>query len=153
MRFSIKIMIVSFLCKWIADTYDIVEEVQKDQDKPFNPYTLLHIDDDGSFGTDEIKRAFRRLSLKYHPDKVDFSRVDHDKAIRRYENLNKAHETLTDEELFDNYKKYGDPQGMKLARAFEMALPKWLFSQDMAPTVITWVFIAAIFGILAAKVS
>lgn len=36
--------------------------------KPFDPFEILGVD---SSATDkEIKKAYRQLSLKYHPDKV-----------------------------------------------------------------------------------
>ena len=88
-------MILAFFAKWLMETYDVVEEVQRLEEKPFNPYLLLHIEEDGSFGTDDIRKAFHRLSLKYHPDKVNYEKVDRAKALKRYENLNKAYGTLT----------------------------------------------------------
>ena len=50
----------------------------------FDPYKLLHIENDNSFDTKEIKSAYYRLAKKYHPDKVDTTKVPIDKARTRY---------------------------------------------------------------------
>lgn len=81
-----KFAILGFIGRWFMDTLTLVEN-QSNQIQDFNPYRLLHIDDDGSFATDEIRRAFRRLSVKYHPDKVNLEKVPIEKAQRRYQNL------------------------------------------------------------------
>jgi len=60
----------------------------------FDPYRLLQIEDDGSFGTKEIKNAYKRLAKKYHPD-ANRDVIDEDKAKKRWNNLRKAYETLT----------------------------------------------------------
>jgi preprotein translocase subunit Sec63 len=41
----------------------------------WNPYKLLKLEDDGSFNTKQIKDAYKRLSLKYHPDKVNMAKL------------------------------------------------------------------------------
>lgn len=151
-KFGIKFMCLAFFLNWTMNTYELVEEIQAKSEKPFNPYSLLHIDDDGSFNTDEIKRAFRRLSLKYHPDKVDPEKVDPEKAKKRFENLQKAHATLTKEEAFNNYRKFGDPDGPKAVKALELALPTWILAEEFRPTLITAFFTLGIVAALAIKV-
>ena len=41
----------------------------------------------------------------------------------------KAHETLTDEASFDNYQKYGNPDG-QLVTKFGIALPAWIVAEE-----------------------
>ena len=65
-------------------------------------YTLLGVSRDAS--TKEIKKAFRTLSLKYHPDRNPGNK----KAHELYLKINKAHEVLTNPELKEIYDIYGE---------------------------------------------
>lgn len=57
----------------------------------------------------EIKKAYRQLSLKYHPDKNPS-----DDAASRFAEVASAYEVLSDEEKRDTYDKYGE-EGLKRA--------------------------------------
>ena len=46
-------------------------------------YEVLGVDNDAT--EREIKKAFRTLSVKFHPDKVRASGVDEDEAKKKYE--------------------------------------------------------------------
>ncbi|GAX76583.1 hypothetical protein CEUSTIGMA_g4029.t1 [Chlamydomonas eustigma] len=99
--------------------------------KPFDPFEILEIER-GS--TDkEIKRAYRQLSLKYHPDK------NPDLKANKYfsEFITKAYEALTDEVSRQNFEKYGHPDGPQ-AMNIGIALPEWIFPTDKkaAPLVL-----------------
>ena len=47
-------------------------------------------------------------------------------------------DTLTDPEMFAEYKRWGDPDGSKTIYAFKLAWPSALFSEDFASMWITW---------------
>ena len=44
---------------------------------------------------DQIKKAFKKLAIKYHPDK---NRDDPDKAKEKFQNIANAYEVLSDPE-------------------------------------------------------
>ena len=72
---------------------------QEDED---DYYKLLGVSRDAS--TKEIKKAFRTLSLKYHPDRNPGDKKAHDLYLK----INKAHEVLTDPEKKEIYDIYGE---------------------------------------------
>jgi len=56
-------------------TYQLIELDNEMKDKRFNPWLALGLEMPGSdpfegFNTKEVKRAYRSLAKKYHPDKV-----------------------------------------------------------------------------------
>ena len=61
-----------------------------------------------------------------------------DKARKRWKNLNKAMDTLTDPEMFAAYQRWGDPDGSKTIFAIKLAWPSQLFSDEFAHTWIMW---------------
>ncbi|PFX28948.1 DnaJ-like subfamily C member 10 [Stylophora pistillata] len=69
-------------------------------------YELLGIDRDASHK--DIRKAFKKLALKLHPDK----NKDDPKAHEKFTVINKAYEVLKDEELRKKYDLYGE-DGLK----------------------------------------
>ncbi|KAK1338141.1 hypothetical protein QTO34_001251 [Cnephaeus nilssonii] len=84
----------------------------------YNPYEVLNLDPGAT--VTEIKKQYRLLSLKYHPDKggdeVMFMRIA------------KAYAALTDEESRKNWEEFGNPDGPQ-ATSFGIALPAWIVDQ------------------------
>lgn len=98
--------------------------VQQDGEvNSFDPFGILEIDP----GADSkaIKRAFRTLSLKYHPDKNPGDRA----AEAKFMMVAKAYETLTDETAKENYEKYGNPDG-KQSLEVSIGLPSFLLETN-----------------------
>nr|KAG5706886.1 hypothetical protein BaRGS_021392 [Batillaria attramentaria] len=86
----------------------------------YDPFLELEIDREAS--QSEIRRAYRKLSLIYHPDKET---GDEKKFMR----IAKAYAALTDEESRRNWMEYGNPDGPEATR-FGIALPKWIVERE-----------------------
>lgn len=76
-------------------------------------YTTLGIDKKA--GTDDIKKAYRKLARKYHPD----LNPDDKEAKLKFQQINEAHEVLSDPEKRKKYDAYGEH--WKNADQFEQA--------------------------------
>lgn len=66
-------------------------------------YDILGVSKNAS--TDEIKKAYRKLAVKYHPDKTD--EQNKDENTKRFQEISEAYETLSDEEKRRNYDQFG----------------------------------------------
>ncbi len=67
-------------------------------------YEVLEVDRNASF--EEIKKAYRKLALKYHPDRNPGNK----EAEEKFKLINEAYQVLSDEEkraLYDRYGKAG----------------------------------------------
>ncbi len=70
-----------------------------------NYYEILGVDKNAS--QDDIKKAYRTLVKKYHPD----LHPNDEKAAEKFKEINEAHEVLSDEKKRKNYDTFGDPNG------------------------------------------
>ncbi len=68
-------------------------------------YNILGVDKKAS--TDEIKKAYKKLAMQFHPDK----NPDNKEAEERFKQINQAHEILSDEQKRSNYDRFGDEKG------------------------------------------
>ncbi len=72
-----------------------------------NYYKVLGVDEDAS--QEEIKKAYRKLAQKWHPD-----RSDHPDAEEKFKEIGEAYAVLSDEEKrkqYDQFRKYGHSGG------------------------------------------
>ena len=86
---------------------------------PFEPFEILGIDEGAT--EQQIKKAYRKLSMIHHPDKGG------DEAT--FQKLAAAYRALTDPASRENYKLYGHPDGRQ-AFAAGVALPEWMMDGD-----------------------
>jgi DnaJ family protein B protein 11 len=60
----------------------------------------------------QIKRAYRKLALKMHPDKVQGNEEEKKAAAQKFADVSHAYEVLTDPEKRKVYDRYGE-EGLK----------------------------------------
>lgn len=95
----------------------------------FDPYQILGIDTEAT--TSEIKKSYRKLSLKFHPDKNPGDKI----AEEMFMKIAKAYESLTDETARENYMKFGNPDG-KQSLEVSIGLPVWLLENPKVVMVL-----------------
>lgn len=65
-------------------------------------YAALEIQRDAT--SDQIKKQYRKMALKYHPDKAG----DSQDAAAKFELIQKSYETLIDPQMRKIYDQYGE---------------------------------------------
>ncbi|KAK9346527.1 hypothetical protein V1522DRAFT_420903 [Lipomyces starkeyi] len=110
-----------------------IQETTEDL-KRFDPYEILGIP---YSATDrEIKSRYRKLSLKFHPDKIrNIVNTTREVIEAQFVEMTKAYKSLTDEDTRKNYLDYGHPDGPQPMK-HGIALPKWLVEEKGTPLVI-----------------
>ncbi|KAG2378236.1 hypothetical protein C9374_008379 [Naegleria lovaniensis] len=71
-------------------------------------YEILHVPRNAA--QDQIKRAFKKLTMKYHPDR--YKGADKAEAQKKYAQISHAYEVLSDEKKRQIYDRYGE-EGLK----------------------------------------
>lgn len=83
-----------------------------------NYYDILGVSKNASDA--EIKKAFRKLCLKYHPDKVKSSDPKKIKeAEEKFKEINEAYQTLSDPKKKTHYDQFGSMEGFGEAGGFD----------------------------------
>ncbi|CCH59212.1 hypothetical protein TBLA_0B03730 [Henningerozyma blattae CBS 6284] len=124
-------VIVSVLVQRISNN-DAIKEAASGM---FDPYELLGISTSAS--ERDIKSAYRKLSVKFHPDKLskDLSEKERTTMEEMYVQITKAYEALTDEAMRENFLKYGHPDGPQ-STTHGIALPQFLVEGAASPLLV-----------------
>ncbi|CAH9053834.1 unnamed protein product [Cuscuta epithymum] len=98
----------------------------------FEPFSILGLEPGASDSA--IKKAYRRLSIQYHPDK------NPDPDANRYfvEHISKAYQALTDPISRENYEKYGHPDGRQ-GFQIGIALPEFMLAGASGGVLLIWI--------------
>ena len=81
-------------------------------------YKILGLDKNAS--SEDIKKAFRKKSIKWHPDKwANKSESERKEAEDKFKEINEANSVLSDETKRRNYDMYGDPDGNHMSSIFD----------------------------------
>jgi len=76
-------------------------------------YNILGVDKSSS--TEDVKKAYRKMAMKYHPDR----NPDNAEAEEKFKDISEAYSVLSDETKKANYDHYGDPDG-RMHQGFDM---------------------------------
>lgn len=141
-RFSFKMILQTALLgvMWSLTYYMLSKYSENRQIAQFNPYEILEIAP--SSNTLSIKKAYRLMSLKYHPDK----NPNDPTAAAKFMLIAKAYQALTDEVARSNYEKYGNPDGptsMKVG----IGLPSFLVSKKYQLFILCFLSLMILFVI------
>lgn len=101
----------------------------------FDPWEILNL---ASSATEkEIKSHYRKLSLKFHPDKLakDLTEAVREEMEQNFVLINKAYKALTDEVTRENFLKYGHPDGPQSV-SHGIAIPKFLVEGAGSPLLV-----------------
>jgi translocation protein SEC63 len=111
-------VVLTIIFLWLAVSVSTDGEVNS-----FDPFSILGID--SASDPKAIKKAFRTLSLKWHPDKNPGNRL----AEAKFMMVSKAYEALTNEQSRENWEKFGNPDG-KQSLEVSIGLPDFLLDTD-----------------------
>jgi translocation protein SEC63 len=128
-------VVLTIIFLWLAVSVSMDGQVNS-----FDPFSILEIDT----GSDAkaIKKAYRNLSLKYHPDKNPGNR----NAEAKFMMVSKAYEALTDATAKDNWEKYGNPDG-KQSMEVSIGLPDFLLDTNYRNLVLM-VYLIIMVGVI-----
>jgi len=128
-----------FIFGWLLLIVLLIKLFTQEQEEmySFNPFKILGIEETAE--PKEIKKAFRRLSLIYHPDKNQGNA----EAEQMFIKVTKAHEVLTDEATRENYEKYGNPDGYH-GTSVTIGLPSWLTNKENELAILVAYFVVMI---------
>lgn len=77
----------------------------------------------------QIKSAWRKLSVKFHPDKAHTHGLTKEDAERKMQQINEAYEVLSDPELRARFDRGDDPNSQERQNPFQQGGSPFMFQQ------------------------
>jgi len=80
-----------------------------------------------------VKKAYKKLAREWHPDKVqrrDMTDGERVKAKKKWLDVVRAYECLTDNEKYKNWVEYGNPEGSLLSKTIDLAVPSFFLKEE-----------------------
>jgi len=145
LKLCIQLFLIVLNAFWMYHTWRLIELDHEMADKRFNPYAVLdlvmpRLPSDG-FNAPAVRRAYRNLAKKYHPDKIYLlSEAEQAAAPKRWLEIQKGYETLTEEDKFNNWVEYGNPEGSLVKQSIDIAIPSWVFDPKNQVQVLSGFF-------------
>ncbi|ORX79099.1 hypothetical protein BCR32DRAFT_281697 [Anaeromyces robustus] len=137
---SISIKLFILIGGWILAGLLIYKVMNTEVDYvEWDPYQIMNLKKSATAA--EIKKQYKKLGLKFHPDKVD---ADDKEAENRWIEITKAYKVLTNEEARRNFEEYGHPDG-KQSFSLGIALPAWL--AESSNSFIVLILYSSVFAI------
>lgn len=129
---------IAALLGWsvMAGMLYLIVTTQRTTTKLWNPYDILGISESAT--EQQIKRHYKKLGLKFHPDKIRPDPAKNETAELlndKWVELSKAYQALTDEDVRNNWIQYGHPDG-KQGFSIGIALPKFIVSDGNGKYVV-----------------
>ncbi|CDO70306.1 hypothetical protein BN946_scf184370.g7 [Trametes cinnabarina] len=94
------------------------------ENKIYDPFEILGISTSAT--VKEIKSHYKKLSRKFHPDKVKLAVNETMEAVEaKFVEITKAYKALTDETIRKNWELYGHPDGRQEI-SMGIAIPPWV---------------------------
>ncbi|CCF59640.1 hypothetical protein KAFR_0H02310 [Kazachstania africana CBS 2517] len=134
-RRNILLMIGWAFVAFLIHRINTNDAIQDSVSSLFDPYDILGISSSAS--EREIKSAYRKLSVKFHPDKLAKELTEQERTTMEeaYVQITKAYEALTDELTRQNFLKYGHPDGPQ-STSHGIALPSFLIDSTSSPILV-----------------
>ncbi|SNX87940.1 related to SEC63 - ER protein-translocation complex subunit [Melanopsichium pennsylvanicum] len=106
----------------------ILNTASNSSHKVYDPFQILGIA--ASATEKEIKKHYKKLSVKFHPDKLVIQEGQTKEEVEgHYIEITKAYKALTDETIRKNFELYGHPDG-KQEMSMGIALPRWVIESQ-----------------------
>ena len=131
---------------WAATGYLLYRVLTTKREETFyDPFAILGLSESAT--EKEIKKHYKRMSIKYHPDKVRLAVNQTVEQVQEmFVNITKAYKALTDDEIRNNYIEYGHPDGRQ-DTSVGIALPTWIVQGGSSLWVLGGYCALLIFGL------